>query len=570
VQRPFIGCAHERSGHGQLRTDIETLFVLRIVKSFFVRVADYFVDSDRGFDMAFFEEDALSDKWFLAIIGRSLFLSSTERASGLRDSDWALPGFSPSRNIVLMGNSAQDGGRWPGAQGADRRVHQRRAVRPRLYVLLGGSGSDGILNDVSEGGVALDLVGSEPPGEFVDVDFEMSELGRHFEAKGRVTWRDESAKKVGVTFVDLPEAAREQIRQWLAMKTAPPEAGQPAIVLEADRDRAINSQRAGERDIPVDAPVANAPAKPTGEPLRKIQAGTVSQTDRKPKDDQLVQNLIDSFSVKAKKPDNKYADVIANWKQHTSGWNTDREFFSTWGYWRWVAVGAVAGVLVLLAIAVAAHRLPWRNTAPISVSKAGQSPSVAGQASQNQAAENIGSAGDAANPTRNEIRNDQNANANNSNIGPSAVTSAPTLPPAVASALPKAGQSPCINLGPSSGTIRVYLWTEKDTPEAIVATYAKNLRAVQDVQLVDKAPYDLVLYVNGARVNASGAEGGFMWSSRVFRPWYCGQSLGLLEQTEVNESLHYAQGSSLDQRIQAEVAYLILHTFESIRKEHQK
>jgi hypothetical protein len=103
-----------------------------------------------------------------------------------------------------------------------------------------------------------------------------------------------------------------------------------------------------------------------------------------------------------------------------------------------------------------------------------------------------------------------------------------------------------------------------------VATYAKNLRAVQDVQLVDKVPYDLVLYINGARVNASGAEAGFMWSSRVFRPWYCGQSAGLLEQTEVNESLHYVQGANLDQRIQAEVAYLILHTFESIRKEHQK
>jgi len=136
--------------------------------------------------------------------------------------------------------------------------------------------------------------------------------------------------------------------------------------------------------------------------------------------------------------------------------------------------------------------------------------------------------------------------------------------------LPKAGQPPCVNLGPRNGKIRIYLWTEKDTPEAVVATYAKNLRAVQDVQLVDKAPYDLVLYVNGARVNETTAEAGYMWSSRVFRPWYCGQSLGLLEQTEVNESLHYVQGSNLDQRIQAEVAYLILHTFESIRKEHLK
>jgi hypothetical protein len=71
-------------------------------------------------------------------------------------------------------------------------------------------------------------------------------------------------------------------------------------------------------------------------------------------------------------------------------------------------------------------------------------------------------------------------------------------------------------------------------------------------------------------VNGSGADAGFMWSSRVFRAWYCGLAPGLLEQPEVNESLHYAQGANLDQRVQAEVAYLILHTFESVRNEHQK
>jgi hypothetical protein len=482
-----------------------------------------------------------------------------------------------------MGNSTHDGGNLPGATGADRRAHQRRAVTPRLYVLLGGSGTDGILNDVSEGGVALDLVGSEPPGEYVDVDFEMPELGRHFEAKGRVTWRDEAAKKVGVTFVDLPEGARDQIKQWIAMKTTPAEAAQSAIVLEAlegDREGAIGAQAAREREIP-EPPVETPSAKPAVEPLREKKSGAASQTDLetpgKPNDD-LVQNLVDSFKTAPKKPDNKYADVIATWNEHSSGWNIDKEFVPTWGYWRWVVVGAVAGVLVLLAIGVAAHRLPWRKATSVSVSKAGQSPTAAVQDSQNQTAENIG--GDAGNAASNEIRSDQGGsvqdkggnanNANNSNGGAGPVSSAPSLPPGLASALSSGGQSPCINLGPRSGKIRIYFWTEKNTPEAIVATYAKNLKAVQDVQLVDKVPYDLVLYVNGARVNGSGAEAGFMWSSRVFRPWYCGQAAGLLEQPEVNESLHYAQGANLDQRIQAEVAYLILHTFESIRNEHQK
>jgi PilZ domain len=473
-----------------------------------------------------------------------------------------------------MNDSSHDGVHLPGEKGQDRRVHQRQSITPRLYVLLGGSGAAGILNDLSEGGVALDIVGSEPPGEYVDVDFEMPELGRHFEAKGRVTWRDESAKKVGVTFVDLPEAARGQIRQWLAMKAASPAAAQrPTVVIDAYREVALNAQPASQRGMPVEPVVKAALAKPQVESSREMQSGaaipTNLDTPGKQKDDQLVQDLIASFSATPKKPENKYADVIATWSQHSSGWHIDTRSFSAWGYWRWVAVGAVAGLAVLLAIGVAAHRLPWLNAATINVSKVGHSPSVAGPESQNRKAEKIGNPGDAGNAARNEIRSGQETR-DNANAAPNSVTRAPTLPPALASLLPKADQSPCIDLGPGVGKIRIYLWSEKDTPPAIVATYAKNLRAVQDVQLVDKAPYDLVLYVNGAQVNATGTEAGFMWSSRVFRPWYCGQSLGLLEQTEVNESLHYVQVSNLDQRIQAEVAYLILHTFESIRSEHQK
>jgi len=487
-----------------------------------------------------------------------------------------------------MSTSSQDGGHPPASpgteQGADRRVHQRRAISPRLYVLLGGSGADGVLNDLSEGGVALDIVGSQSPGEFVDVDFEMSELGRHFEAKGRVTWRDEAAKKVGVTFVDLPEAARSQIKEWLALKAASAAALRPTVVLDADRDANLNARPAHRPQLPVTPPLETAPPKPAPqpteepaeEPPKATQSGAANPTSAgtasKGKDDQLVQNLIDSFNASPKKPDNKYADVIAAWNQHSSGWNTDTQFLPSWGYRQWVVVGAVAGVLVLLAIGVAAHRLPWHSATSINVSKAGQSPSAAAQDAQNSAPENIRSAGE-GNPISNEIRSEQgaddNAN-NNANAATNSSTSAPILSPALASSLPKAGQTPCINLGPNTGKIRIYIWSEKDTPQAIVGTYAKNLRAVQDVQLVDKAPYDLVLYVNGAQVNASSAEPGFMWSSRVFRPWYCGQSLGLLEQTQVNESLHYVQSANLDQRIQAEVAYLILHTFESIRTEHQK
>src|SRR6267378_2711535 len=100
-----------------------------------------------------------------------------------------------------MGHSSRDeGGVAPHEATLDRRVHQRRAITPRLYVVLQGSNSDGILYDLSEGGAALDIVGPKPEGETLLVEFEMSETGQRFEAPARITWRDESAKKIGVQF----------------------------------------------------------------------------------------------------------------------------------------------------------------------------------------------------------------------------------------------------------------------------------------------------------------------------------------------------------------------------------
>src|ERR1700688_3020320 len=44
----------------------------------------------------------------------------------------------------------------------ERRRHARHLIRPRLYVALNGESSGGILNDVSEGGMSLDILGPRP------------------------------------------------------------------------------------------------------------------------------------------------------------------------------------------------------------------------------------------------------------------------------------------------------------------------------------------------------------------------------------------------------------------------
>jgi hypothetical protein len=404
-----------------------------------------------------------------------------------------------------MSVPSREGGQ---AKTGNRRVHERRLIAPRLYVILDGSNSDGILNDVSEGGAALDIVGPKPEGEYVLVDFEMSEIGQHFEAKGRITWRDETGERVGVHFVDLPEASRSRIREWLSLKSISPEPIHSAIVQDSEREGL------------------------------SVQHGMLQG---EPQSNRVLQALRDPFNRPGREPQVQLANTIS----------TGRVFFPRQRLRTWIVAAAAASLAVLLAFGLGVLRLPERNAGTISVSKAGRRATTGTEGAKFKEGGTSGNGGDGG---------------DSGNTPSNSQPSAPTL----LSSLPTAGRHPCVKLGAPIDKIRIYLWLEKDTPDAIGKTYSKYLKAVLDVQVVDKAPYDLVLYVNGANVDAQGSEAGFIWSSRVFRPWYCGEALGLLEQTQVKESLHYVQGVNLDQSIQAEIAYLILHTFESLRSEHAK
>ncbi len=442
----------------------------------------------------------------------------------------------------------------------DRRVHQRLEISPRLYVILHGSNSDGILYDVSEGGAALNIVGPKPESDTLLVEFEMSETGQRFEAPARITWRDDSSKKVGISFIDLPDISRTRIRDWLAtISAAEPEPS--ATLQDADRGAVLAAQlpqhRGAQQTDPPNEPVVYSPgttnvgAPLEGEGSNESQLDSTDEQPVAPAKDLLVQSLLDSFNNPPKKPKALNLDLGG------------QGLFSGWPVRRWIFLAVAIGAAVLLAFGVAARRSPDHNAKSSSVSKAGRrlatTAAGAGQFEEGgNRNDNVGSSsddrsgGNAPNPPDNSQR------------PPSALSSA------LASSLPAGARPPCVNLAPPADKIRIYLWTEKDTPEIIVATYRKYLHAVLDVRVVDAAPYDLVLYINGASVRAKASPGDFVWSSRVFRRWYCGQSLGQLEQPEVNESLHYAPGANVDQRIRSEVAYLILRALEGLRNEHSR
>src|SRR5713226_9018604 len=112
------------------------------------------------------------------------------------------------------------------------RRHARQLVTPPvyvvLYVVLDGSSSGGVLYDVGEGGLAVDIVGSKLTGERVLLEFDMPETGRHFEATGQITWKNEPENRVGLRFVDLSEASNLQIKEWLCAKSISGEFSQNA------------------------------------------------------------------------------------------------------------------------------------------------------------------------------------------------------------------------------------------------------------------------------------------------------------------------------------------------------
>jgi TonB family protein len=99
----------------------------------------------------------------------------------------------------------------------DRRRHPRQPVTLPLYVGLNSPCSGGILNDLGEEGIGLDLVvGPQPESGDIIINLELPGTGQPLEAKGRIAWAKTSPDKFGLKFVDLPEAAHVQITSWIA------------------------------------------------------------------------------------------------------------------------------------------------------------------------------------------------------------------------------------------------------------------------------------------------------------------------------------------------------------------
>lgn len=96
---------------------------------------------------------------------------------------------------------------------AERRLHTRQQLRSLAYVVL-DEGNGGIVLNMSEGGFSVQAVTSLVEDTLPAVRFQLSDSPEWVETAARIAWRGESKKLVGLAFVDVPDQARRQIREW--------------------------------------------------------------------------------------------------------------------------------------------------------------------------------------------------------------------------------------------------------------------------------------------------------------------------------------------------------------------
>jgi TonB family protein len=116
---------------------------------------------------------------------------------------------------------------------SERRHHQRVTVDSLVPVDLGRD-NGGILINLSEGGLRIRAVGRLETDQVVNLGFSLLGKNNRIETCGQIAWVDESATGGAVRFLDLPESARKQIRQWMPHNAPTAGIQQEAIATQSE------------------------------------------------------------------------------------------------------------------------------------------------------------------------------------------------------------------------------------------------------------------------------------------------------------------------------------------------
>ncbi len=100
------------------------------------------------------------------------------------------------------------------SQDSDRRSYPRERALYSCMQMEDGNG--GIILNISERGLAVQVVRRLTNDTLPKMLFRFSQSEVWVKARGRIAWVDESRKKAGIEFVELPYDGRIQIKQWIS------------------------------------------------------------------------------------------------------------------------------------------------------------------------------------------------------------------------------------------------------------------------------------------------------------------------------------------------------------------
>jgi hypothetical protein len=147
---------------------------------------------------------------------------------------------------------------------AESRVHPRTEVRALAYIELSDENAGLILN-ISEDGLAVQAVQVVTSDHLPRMRFRLPKTDRTIEVAGRMVWQLRSRKEVGIQFVDLSDAARAHIHEWIAA-----EPSRLAAPLEPPRRRTLQPDKPSRPEPAESEPAVSIPATEATVPLEPV------------------------------------------------------------------------------------------------------------------------------------------------------------------------------------------------------------------------------------------------------------------------------------------------------------
>lgn len=102
---------------------------------------------------------------------------------------------------------------------SERRRYARLELKSMAFLDIGPD-NGGIVLNISETGIALQAMSALPPKPVIDLHLRPPKSSKRIQVNGKVVWTT-SKGEAGIQFVDLPDEARVQIRNWLTSDALP-------------------------------------------------------------------------------------------------------------------------------------------------------------------------------------------------------------------------------------------------------------------------------------------------------------------------------------------------------------